>query len=148
MALAGGVHLAELKPLGHQKGVGGDAQRGVMVKPAPAPSAANVTSTAWRVRSRCARTNLRLVTYRRARRATGSTPDSAAMPRCLREACTHGKGTGRGHGKVAGRDSVAKPANIASKREWNPDLNLAQKTGWASKIAWRFISHVVVVLKV
>ena len=29
-ALAGGIHLAELKSLGHQECVGGDAQRGVV----------------------------------------------------------------------------------------------------------------------
>ena len=32
------VGTAELKSLGHQEGVGGDAQFGVMAKPAPAPT--------------------------------------------------------------------------------------------------------------
>ena len=101
VVLAGGVHLAELKPLGHPEGVGGDAQRGVMVKPAPAPPAAN---------------------------ATGSTPDSAAMPRCLREAAHMARARDGVMGKSPDATWLRGPP-ISPAKKVEPGLELRPEDG-------------------
>ena len=102
VALAGAVHLAELKPLGHQEGVGGDAQRGVMVKPAPALPAAN---------------------------ATGSTPDSAAMPRCLREAAHMASARDGVMGKSPDATWLRSPPISPAKKNVEPGLEPRPEDG-------------------
>jgi hypothetical protein len=110
-----------------------------------AVGSANARSTAWRASSRCARTNLRLVPCRWARRVTRSAPDSAATPIRLREEAHNARAWEWAMGEVAERDLVAKPDSVVKRlvptpfartrprlidprsrsRKWNPALNHA-----------------------
>ena len=80
-----------------------------------AGASANATLTASRARSRCARTNLRLVLCRRARRVTGSALGRAARPSRLRSGGAQSTGARWGHGEIAESEQVARPARFANR---------------------------------